>query len=159
MYAEEAWKSDKECDVYINQIRVEIKAKEGVKLSGRFALNYVRSSFDTRHTNNNSIFISSLRNDYDYTGDLEYLKEKFYIDKLVTLNEGEFSLYADAVEKKIYKSSYHLDKPYELYNYYAEWGSNENEGKLNLKEIFQNIRKDNGLNNFSGNVKHFYNQF
>ncbi|MBR2337127.1 MAG: hypothetical protein IKA61_04190 [Clostridia bacterium] len=75
MYAEETWASDKECEIYVNQIRVEIKAKEGRTLSGRFGLNYVRSSFDTRHSNNNSIFISSLRNDYDFTGDLNYLKE------------------------------------------------------------------------------------
>ena len=75
MYAEENWKSDKECETFINQIRIEIKAKEGKTLSGKFALNYVRSTFDTRHVNNNSIFISSLRQDYDYTGDIEYLKE------------------------------------------------------------------------------------
>ena len=74
MYAEEAWKADKKCETFINQIRVEIKAKEGKELSGKFALNYVRSTFDTRHVNNNSIFVSSLRQDYDYTGDLEYLK-------------------------------------------------------------------------------------
>ena len=74
MYAEETWNSDKELNSWINQIRVEIKAKEGETLSGKFALNYVRSTFDTRHTNNNSIFISSLRQDYDYTGDIEYLK-------------------------------------------------------------------------------------
>lgn len=75
MYAEEEWKSDKECDTYIRQIKVEIKAKEGRTISGRFALNYVRSTFDTRHSNNNSIFVSALRNDFDYTGDLEYLKQ------------------------------------------------------------------------------------
>ena len=75
MYAEEVWASDKECKVYSNKIKVEIKAKEGTTFSGRFGLNYVRATFDTRHTNNNSIFISALRNDYDYTGDLEYLKE------------------------------------------------------------------------------------
>lgn len=74
MYAEEEWNSDKELNSWINQIRVEIKAKEGTTVSGKFALNYVRSTFDTRHTNNNSIFISSLRQDYDYTGDLEFLK-------------------------------------------------------------------------------------
>jgi hypothetical protein len=74
MYAEETWNSDKELNSWINQIRVEIKAKEGTTVSGRFALNYVRSTFDTRHTNNNSIFISSLRQDYDYTGDIEFLK-------------------------------------------------------------------------------------
>lgn len=75
MYAEEVWKSDKEGDVYSNQIKVEIKAKPGTTVSGRFALNYVRATFDTRHSNNNSIFVSSLRNDYDFTGDLNYLKE------------------------------------------------------------------------------------
>ena len=75
MYAEEVWASDKECKVYSNQIKVEIKAKEGTTFTGRFGLNYVRATFDTRHSNNNSIFISALRNDFDYTGDLEYLKE------------------------------------------------------------------------------------
>ena len=74
MYAEESWKADKECETFVNQIRVEVKAKEGKTFSGKFALNYVRSTFDTRHVNNNSIFISSLRQDYDYTGDMEFLK-------------------------------------------------------------------------------------
>lgn len=74
MYAEENWKADKACENFINQIRVEVKAKDGTTLSGKFALSYVRSTFDTRHVNNNSIFISSLRQDYDYTGDMEYLK-------------------------------------------------------------------------------------
>ncbi len=74
MYAEEAWKSDKECETYIHQVRVEIKAKEGTTLNGKFSLSYVRPTFDTRHVNNNSIFISSLRQDYDYTGDMEFLK-------------------------------------------------------------------------------------
>lgn len=75
MYAEENWVSDKKMDTYINQIRVEIKTKDGTDMSGRFALNYVRSTFDTRHSNNNSIFISSLRQDYDYTGDIAFVKE------------------------------------------------------------------------------------
>ena len=82
MYAQEDWGSENAFTrdgsyqgTYINQIRVEIKAKEGTDFSGRFALNCVRSTFDTRHSNNNSIFISSLRNDYDFTGDIEYLKE------------------------------------------------------------------------------------
>ena len=66
MYAEETWNSDKELNSWISQIRVEIKAREGTTLSGRFALNYVRSTFDTRHVNNNSIFISSLRHGYAF---------------------------------------------------------------------------------------------
>ena len=75
MYAEEAWESDKELDRYICQVKVEIVPKPGKTLTGEFGLSYVRSTLDTRHTNNNSIFISSLRNDYDYTGDLNFLKQ------------------------------------------------------------------------------------
>lgn len=75
MYAEEAWKSDKDLQSYIRDIKVEIVAEDGEKLTGKFALSYVRSTFDTRHSNNNSILISSLRTDYDYTNDIEYLTE------------------------------------------------------------------------------------
>ena len=75
MYAEEAWKSDKALNTYIRQIKVEIVPKEGKTVTGKFGLSYVRSTFDTRHSNNNTLLISSLRTDYDYTGDLEYLKE------------------------------------------------------------------------------------
>jgi hypothetical protein len=76
MYAEADWASDKACKTYIDRVRVEIKAKDGTTMSGRFALNYVRSTFDTRHSNNNSLFISSLRQDYDYTGDIDFLKQQ-----------------------------------------------------------------------------------
>ena len=75
MYAEEAWQSDKALNTYIRQIKVEVVPKEGKSVSGKFGLSYVRSTFDTRHSNNNSLLISSLRTDYDYTGDLGYLTE------------------------------------------------------------------------------------
>ena len=75
MYAEEEWKSDKALTSYIRQIKVEIVPKEGKTVTGSFGLSYVRSTYDTRHSNNNSLLISSLRQDYDYTGDIEYLKE------------------------------------------------------------------------------------
>lgn len=74
MYAEEGWNSDKELTSYIRQIKVEIVPKEGKTVTGDFGLSYVRSTYDTRHSNNNSLLISSLRQDYDYTGDIEYLK-------------------------------------------------------------------------------------
>lgn len=73
MYAQEGWSPDDNKE--IAQIKIEIKAKEGKTLTGKFGLNYVHSSFDTRHTNNNALFISSLRLDYDYTGDVDFLKE------------------------------------------------------------------------------------
>ena len=74
MYAEEKWNSDKDLTSYIRQIKVEIVPKAGRTLTGKFGLSYVRSTFDTRHVNNNSLLISSLRQDYDYTGDMDYLK-------------------------------------------------------------------------------------
>lgn len=41
--------------------------------------------------------------------------DKFDIDKkLYTANEGEFSMYIDAVEMKAYKSSYELDNPIDI---------------------------------------------
>ena len=73
MYAEEGWGSDINLTEYIRQIRIEIVAKEGESLTGQFGLSYVRCAYDTRHVDNNSLLISSLRQDYDYTGDLEYL--------------------------------------------------------------------------------------
>lgn len=73
MYAQAGWSPDD--DQKIAQIKVEVKAKDGKSLTGKFGLNYVHSSFDTRHTNNNALFISSLRLDYGYTGDVEFLKE------------------------------------------------------------------------------------
>ncbi len=75
MYAETEWKSDKDLKTYIRQIKVQIVPKEGKTLRGKFGLSYVRSTFDTRHSNNNALLISSLRTDYDYTGDLEFLQE------------------------------------------------------------------------------------
>ena len=75
MYAEEEWKSDKDLNTYIRQIKLEIVPKEGKSVAGKFGMSYVRSTFDTRHSNNNSLLISSLRTDYDYTGDLEYLTD------------------------------------------------------------------------------------
>ena len=75
MYAEEGWKSDLELTSYIRDIKVEVVAKDGKKLSGDFGLSYVRCAFDTRHSNNASLLVSSLRTDFDYTGDVEYLKE------------------------------------------------------------------------------------
>ena len=75
MYAEEEWKSDKDLESCIRQIKVEIVPKAGKTVSGRFGLSYVRSTFDTRHSNNNFLLISSLRQDYDYTADIEFLKD------------------------------------------------------------------------------------
>lgn len=73
MYAEENWNSNDNLE--IAQMKVQIVAKEGTTVKGKFGLNYVRPSYDTRHTNANSSYITCLKYYYLYTGDLEYLKE------------------------------------------------------------------------------------
>ncbi|MBQ9114067.1 MAG: hypothetical protein IJY05_03995 [Clostridia bacterium] len=73
MYAESAW--GESTSTYMKQLKIEIALKSGKTLSGNVALNYVRPTLDTRMSNNNSILISSLRQDYDFTGDLDYLAE------------------------------------------------------------------------------------
>ena len=73
MYAHTAW-GDSETR-YVTDLRIEIIPEDGKTLSGDFALSYVRPSLDTRHTNNNSIFISSLRQDYEYTQDIAFLEQ------------------------------------------------------------------------------------
>ena len=73
MYASANWGDAK--NTYITSITVEIVMKSGASMSGNVGLSYVRGAFDTRHTNNMALLISALRQDYDYTGDLQYLQE------------------------------------------------------------------------------------
>ena len=76
MYANPYW-GDKEGDANgIQKIKIVIKAKSGESLNGRFGLNYVRPTYDTRFSNNNSIYISSVKYDYAYTGDVEFLTKE-----------------------------------------------------------------------------------
>lgn len=74
MFAAPEWNSLKNKEIY--QLKIEIQAKGERKLTGRFGLNYVRSAYDTRHTNNICKFIDALQNDYRLTGDLSYLQEE-----------------------------------------------------------------------------------
>ncbi|MBQ7913061.1 MAG: InlB B-repeat-containing protein [Clostridia bacterium] len=73
MYAESAW--GESTSTYVKQLKIEIVLKSGTTISGNVGLNYVRPTLDTRMSNNNSVLISSLRTDYDNTGDLDYLTE------------------------------------------------------------------------------------
>ena len=73
MYASANWGDAK--DTYITSITVEIVMKSGSSMTGNVGLSYVRGAFDTRHTNNIALLISALRQDYEYTGDLQYLQD------------------------------------------------------------------------------------
>jgi hypothetical protein len=65
--------------------------------------------------------------------------------------EGEFSMYIDGVVKKAYKSSYQLDKPYNL-----DYRNDENKKSFRVKEAFARIRKDNGLMMYDELGDHYY---
>lgn len=89
----------------------------------------------------------------------DYLKDNFYIEKSITINEGEFSMYADAVEGVFYKSSYHLDKPYALKCYSGNLKDKVIK-KYSIREIFASIRSDNNLKpapDEEYELKNFYN--
>lgn len=106
MYAEEHWNSNE--NLQIAQLKVEIKAKEGTKIGGKFGLNYVRPVYDTRHSNANSDYICSLKYYYTFTGETEYLKEaivdarkamNYYMqayDKEAKLNDQSYQIGHDA---------------------------------------------------------------
>lgn len=83
-----------------------------------------------------------------------YIKDNFSTGQTITLNEGEFSMYVDGVEKNAYKSSYQLDKPYNMdYDKLDENG--EHKKRYRLIEAFTEIRRDGGFKVYN-DVKHHY---
>lgn len=63
-----------------------------------------------------------------------WLDNNYETETTVTLNEGEYSMYIDAVTGTAYKSSYQLDIPYDIKS-----------GGIGVLEAFKRIRMDNGL--------------
>ena len=83
---------------------------------------------------------------------LDFLKANYDIDKTITLNEGEYSMYFDAVTGRIYKSSYSMDKPYK-YRWQKTWGD---KNAKTLKEAFTEIRRDGGFKIYEEECKKYY---
>lgn len=83
----------------------------------------------------------------------EYIKANFEHASTVTWNEGEFSMYVDAVEEKAYKSSYHLDNSY---NMHIDWDKRDEVPFYRLKEAFTLIRKDGGFGTWDEVAKHYW---
>ena len=65
----------------------------------------------------------------------------------LTRHEGEFSMYVDGVEKKAYKSSYQLDKPYNL-NQESYTYAEKDDKWFSLIDAFGHIREDNGFKKY-----------
>lgn len=106
MYTQTGWDGK-----YIKEITIEIRAKSGTTFGGTLALNYVRPSFDTRHSNNNANYIEALKEYYNMTGDVDFVKANitkarkamnFYLqmyDKKQKLNRQSY-LYGHSGDKK-----------------------------------------------------------
>lgn len=78
----------------------------------------------------------------------EWIDANYETKHTVTLNEGEYSMYIDGVEQKAYKSSYQLDKSYNLsYQRYRETG----EKYYSAVNAFNEIRRDCGFEIFKDN--------
>lgn len=102
MYAEDNWNSND--NLQIAQLKVEIRAKEGTTLSGKFGLNYVRPIYDTRHSNTSSDYISCLKYYYSFTGEIDYLKEAV-VNARKAMN---FYMQAYDEERNLNKQSYQI---------------------------------------------------
>ena len=86
----------------------------------------------------------------------EWLDGEFATEHTITRQEGEFSMFIDAVEMKAYSSSYDLSKPYNLIEP-EDWEEyKDGIGKTWFRPLsaFNCIRKDNGLPVFEGYNKY-----
>lgn len=76
---------------------------------------------------------------------IDWLKDNYETENTLTLLEGEYSMYIDAVKMLAYKSSYMLDKPYNVAPYHADEFRDRKMKRLSIIEAFGRIREDNGL--------------
>jgi hypothetical protein len=83
----------------------------------------------------------------------DWIKNHFSYKLTITLNEGEYSMYIDGVEEKAYKSSYQLDKPY---NMHYDYETRKENPRYSVAEAFKEIRKDGGFKVFDKNENHYW---
>ena len=76
----------------------------------------------------------------------DWIEKNYETEHTITFNEGEFSMYIDGVNKYAYKSSYQLEKPYNMS--IERWTNKECKDYNNIIGIFQSIRKDNGFETY-----------
>ena len=82
---------------------------------------------------------------------MDYIKTHFSYKYSITNMEGEYSMYIDGVGEKAYKSSYNLEKPYNMHVEYSK-----KEKTYGVKDAFSEIRKDNGLKSYEEVAEHYY---
>ncbi len=59
----------------IKALKIQVRAKEGKKLSGEVNLNYVRGNYDSRHIDNGYNLLEATKLYYEYTNDETILKD------------------------------------------------------------------------------------
>lgn len=79
----------------------------------------------------------------------DWLEKNYETEHTITYNEGEYSMYIDAVKQIAYKSSYDLEKAYPLNcGENEEWSNKGRTWFYTIKEAFEKIREDNGFEKY-----------
>lgn len=145
-----------------NKITKELKGKDywfptlflGYKNTGRGANQEVKEFTEDDLNSIFSEYNSSISIDTTFANRyMWYIKDHFSTRHTITLNEGEYSMYIDGVTENAYKSSYQLDKPY---NMHRDWTAKDEPKSYNVKEAFTEIRKDSGFTIYDDVVKHYW---
>lgn len=142
MYAHASWGENENPGNLLNQsvnkiygLKIEIRAKSGTTISGTCGLNSVRSDFDTRHANNQGVFLASLYEDFSFTGDVEYLKRN--LTKARKVMNFYMQMY-DTGRNLVY-SSYMIghdgDKTGEYSNSTFNWGTDHKQALIRASAI------------------------
>lgn len=84
---------------------------------------------------------------------LWWIKDNFSTKNTITRIEGEYSMYIDGVSQNAYKSSYQLDKPY---NMHIDYNKAKTVPFYNIREAFAKIRHDNGLKSYDDLKTHYW---
>jgi MoaA/NifB/PqqE/SkfB family radical SAM enzyme len=126
----------------------------GYKSTGRGITQNVKEFNKTDLDNIFSEYNSSISVDTTFANRyMWYIKDHFSTKHTITLNEGEYSMYIDGVGENAYKSSYQLDKPY---NMHVDWKARDEHKYYNVKEAFTEIRRDGGFTIYDDVVKHYW---
>ncbi|MBO4251798.1 MAG: hypothetical protein J5911_03945, partial [Clostridia bacterium] len=73
MYLNENWGVNN--NKIVTDISITVKAKEGKNFSGDFGLNFVRGNYDSRQIDNLFDYVSTLKQYYEFIGDVNVLKD------------------------------------------------------------------------------------
>ena len=127
-------------NVYINSLFLGYK--ENGRGSSQKHIEFTKDDLDKLFDGYNCVSVdTTFANRYFW-----WIKDNFSFKNTITRVEGEYSMYIDGVTENAYKSSYQLDKPYNL-TYTTMNLQARNKEWFEVIDAFKNIRKDNGFEN------------